>query len=76
MPISQTNATPPSERRQSVGATAPKPNSLPSHAEEALQAMAAMHAAHHEQASRTERSIDRVTAAIAAPSGWSTAPAL
>jgi uncharacterized membrane protein len=67
MPISQTNATPPSERRQGAGATAARPNSLPSHVEEALQAMAAMHAAHHEQASRTERSIDRVTAAIAAP---------
>jgi uncharacterized membrane protein len=46
---------------------AAKASSLPSHVEEALQAMAAMHNAHHERASRTERSIDRVTATIAAP---------
>jgi uncharacterized membrane protein len=44
-----------------------KPASLPSHVEEALQAMAAMHAAHHEKASPMERSIDNVTAGVAAP---------
>ena len=51
----------------STGTPAKSPPPLPNHVEEALQAMAAMHNAHHEQASGTERLIDRVTAAIAAP---------
>lgn len=40
---------------------------LPSHVEEAIQAMAAMHAAHHKQASKLEKVIDRATAAAASP---------
>ena len=40
---------------------------LPTHVEEAIQAMAAMHAAHHAQASTIERLIDRVTGTIARP---------
>jgi uncharacterized membrane protein len=40
-------------------------DALPSHVEEAIQAMAAMHAAHHQQSSTTERFIDRVTATVA-----------
>lgn len=51
----------------STGTPAKSPPPLPNHVEEALQAMAAMHNAHHAQASGTERLIDRVTAAIAAP---------
>jgi uncharacterized membrane protein len=42
-------------------------NGLPSHVEEAIQAMAAMHAAHHQQASFAERLIDRMTATVARP---------
>ncbi len=38
---------------------------LPTHVEEAIQAIAAMHAAHREEASWLDRSIDRVTAAVA-----------
>ena len=40
---------------------------LPSHVEEAIQAMAAMHAAHHDQASTMERLVDRTTAMVARP---------
>lgn len=40
----------------------------PTHVEEAIQAMAAMHEAHHAQASRLERLIDRITATVAKPS--------
>ena len=40
----------------------------PTHVEEAIQAMAAMHEAHHAQASRLERSIDKMTATVARPS--------
>jgi uncharacterized membrane protein len=40
---------------------------LPTHVEEAIQAMAAMHAAHHQQASVAERLIDRMTATVARP---------
>ena len=41
---------------------------LPTHVEEAIQAMAAMHAAHHQQASAIERLVDRITATAAKPS--------
>jgi uncharacterized membrane protein len=40
----------------------------PTHVEEAIQAMAAMHEAHHKQASRLDRLIDRITATVAKPS--------
>jgi uncharacterized membrane protein len=40
----------------------------PTHVEEAIQAMTAMHAAHHAEASPLERFIDRVTATVARPS--------
>jgi uncharacterized membrane protein len=40
----------------------------PTHVEEAIQAMAAMHEAHHAQASRLERWIDKITATVARPS--------
>jgi uncharacterized membrane protein len=40
---------------------------LPSHVEEAIQAMAAMHAAHRKQASSMERWIDQVIFVIARP---------
>ena len=40
----------------------------PTHVEEAIQAMAAMHEAHHAQASRLERLIDQITATVAKPS--------
>jgi len=39
----------------------------PTHVEEAIQAMAAMHEAHHAQASRMERLIDQLTATVAKP---------
>jgi uncharacterized membrane protein len=38
---------------------------LPTHVEEAIQAIAAMHTAHREEASWLDRLIDRVTAAVA-----------
>ena len=47
-----------------IETTAPRPK----HVEEAIQAMAAMHEAHHAQASRLEKSIDRITATVAKPS--------
>src|SRR5580693_1200869 len=37
----------------------------PTHVEEAIQAMAAMHDAHHAEASGLDRLIDRVTATVA-----------
>lgn len=37
----------------------------PTHVEEAIQAMAAMHEAHHAEASRLDRLIDRITATVA-----------
>ena len=40
---------------------------LPTHVEEAIQAMAAMHTAHQDQASATERLIDHMTATVARP---------
>jgi uncharacterized membrane protein len=40
---------------------------LPTHVEEAIQAMAAMHTAHREEASVIERLVDRVTATVARP---------
>ena len=40
----------------------------PTHVEEAIQVMAAMHEAHHAQASPLERMIDRITATVAKPS--------
>ena len=40
----------------------------PTHVEEAIQAMTAMHEAHHAQASRLERLIDKITATVAKPS--------
>ncbi len=40
----------------------------PTHVEEAIQAMAAMHDAHHAQATRLERLIDQITATVAKPS--------
>ena len=40
---------------------------LPSHVEEAIQAMAAMHAAHHDQASPMERMVDSTIATVAKP---------
>src|ERR1700683_4455458 len=39
----------------------------PTHVEEAIQAIAAMHDAHHAQATGMERTIDKVTAAVARP---------
>jgi uncharacterized membrane protein len=39
----------------------------PTHVEEAIQAIAAMHDAHHAQASRMERTIDTITATVARP---------
>lgn len=39
----------------------------PTHVEEAIQAMAAMHDAHQAQATRLERMVDRVTATVAKP---------
>jgi uncharacterized membrane protein len=39
----------------------------PTHVEEAIQAMAAMHDAHHAEASQLERLIDRLTATVAKP---------
>jgi uncharacterized membrane protein len=40
----------------------------PTHVEEAIQAMSAMHDAHHAEASRLKHLIDRVTATVARPS--------
>ncbi len=40
----------------------------PTHVEEAIQAMTAMHNAHHAEASRLDRLIDRLTATAARPS--------
>jgi uncharacterized membrane protein len=40
---------------------------LPSHVEESLAAIAAMHAAHHEKASALDRAIDRMAAFFARP---------
>jgi uncharacterized membrane protein len=45
--------------------TAAEGTPLPTHVEEAIQAIAAMHAAHREEASWLDRLIDRVTAAVA-----------
>ena len=40
----------------------------PTHVEEAIQAMTAMHNAHHAEASGLDRLIDRITATVARPS--------
>lgn len=47
---------------------AAEPNTTrPTHVEEAIQAMAAMHDAHHAQATQLERLIDQLTATVAKP---------
>jgi len=53
-----------------IGGAGPtsRPTPRPTHVEEAIQAMAAMHEAHHAQASVLERLIDRITATVALPS--------
>jgi len=42
-----------------------KDTERPTHVQEAIQAMAAMHDAHHAEASRLDRLIDRITATVA-----------
>ncbi len=46
-------------------ATSEKSAPRPTHVEEAIQAMAAMHEAHHAEASGLDRLVDRITATVA-----------
>jgi uncharacterized membrane protein len=52
-------------KRRQLMAIAGKDQGRPTHVEEAIQAMTAMHDAHHAEASRLDRLIDRITATVA-----------